>query len=397
VDSAPYGDVVEHVPLSVGAGSSQEGRSPHIGNPDGGPGVRRGSGKEAILFSNTSAIYFGARDQGFGRGFEEVDVEVFDEAQILNEKSLDDMVAATNQCRHPHGALLFYMCTPPKRTDPGEAIQARRTQALTGESEDAVYVECSADPDADPDDHAQWRKANPSFPKRTPLVSMLRLRKNLLSDDSWKREALGIWDEIDKQFQVIAGGDWAKLTIPDDEVPQGNPTRYALAMSPNRVASIAVAIPGETAAFLDLAELSRVDDSRKVIDWLAQRCGRRIPVMIDSRDPAAAFINELRARGVKVNATTQADAAKACTGLVQAVEELRIWHVDQPAIRTALRTARKKPIGKAGLGLWEWDPNDPTAEIAALRALTLAHFGLSLDKKRTGGGRSVGNRKAVAI
>lgn len=368
---------------------------PYIGNPAGGSGVLRGTAKEAILFKNGSAIYFGSRDQGFGRGFEEVDVEVFDECQILNEKALDDMVAATMQTRHPHGALLFYMGTPPRPTDPGEVFTSRRADAISGESEDAIYVECSADPDADPDDHAQWRKANPSFPKRTPLRSMLRLRKNLRSDESWKREALGIWDKTDKQFQVISGSAWGALAIPDDEAPEGKPSRYALAMSPERVASIAVAIPGEAASFLDLAELSRVDDSRKIIDWLVARCGRRIPVMIDSRDPAAAFINDLRSRGVKVNATTQSDAAKACTGLLQAVEEARIWHVDQPAIRAALRTARKKPIGKAGL--WEWDPEDPTAEMAALRALTLAHFGLSLVKKRTGSGRSTGNRRAVAL
>jgi hypothetical protein len=356
--------------------------------------IRRTNGEQQIEFRNGSTIMFGARESGFGRGFDEVDVEVFDEAQILSEKALDDMVAATNQARHEHGALLFFIGTPPRPTDPGEALTLKREQALAGE-DDMVYLELAADVDADPDDRKQWEKANLSYPVRTPLASMLRLRKNLVSVESWKREGLGIWDEFAKTQQVIAGGDWARLEIPADEVPLGKPSRFALAMSPERVASIAVAFPGEHAAFLDLAELSRVDDSRKVIDWLVQRCGRRTPVMIDSRDPAAAFINELRSRGVRVNATTQSDAARACMGLLTAVEERRIWHVDQPAIRTALRVARKKPIGKAGL--WEWDMEDPTPEMAALRSMTLAHFGLSLVRKRTGSGRTTGSRKAVVI
>lgn len=194
------------------------------------------------------------------------------------------------------------------------------------------------------------------------------------------RECLGWWAKRTKTTQVIAASDWARLVIPDDEAPRGKPTRYALTMSPNQVVSIAIAIPGDPAAFLDLAELSKVDDSRKVISWLVKRCGRRIPVMIDSRDPAAALINELRSNGVKVNATTQADAAKACLGLLTAIDEQRIAHIDQPAILDALKVARKKPIGKAGQ--WEWDLEDPTAEIAALRALTLAHFGLSLEKRK---------------
>jgi hypothetical protein len=71
-----------------------------------------------------------------------------------------------------------------------------------------VYIECSADPDADPDDREQWAKANPSYPHRTPLESMLRLRENLPSDESWKREALGIWDAVASKG-VIPAPSWA--------------------------------------------------------------------------------------------------------------------------------------------------------------------------------------------
>jgi hypothetical protein len=360
--------------------------------------IRKTNGEQEIRFRNGSCILFGARESGFGRGFDEVDVEVFDEAQILTEKALDDMVAATNQARHPHGALLFFIGTPPRPTDPGEAFRMKRAQALAGE-DDIVYLEMGADLGADPDDRAQWRKANLSYPLRTPEESMLRLRKNLVSVDSWMREGLGVWDELDKTQQVIAGGDWSRLVIPDDEAPLDKPARYALAMSPERVAAVAVAIPGDVAAFVDLAELERVTDTRRIVDWLVARCGRRIPVMIDSRDPAAALVGDLRARGVPVNVTTQSDAARACTALVSAVDESRLWHVDQPALRTALRVAKRKPLaGSAGkAGMWEWDLEDPTSEVAALRAITLAHFGLTFVKKRTGTGRDRGSRRAVVL
>lgn len=359
-----------------------------------GGGIRTANGEQEIAFRNGSIIMFGAREHGFGRGIDAVDVIVFDEAQILGEKALEDMVATTNQSRHEHGALLFYMGTPPRPEDNGEAFESKRSKALAGTSSNAVYVECSADPDADPDDRRQWAIANPSFPHHTPVEAMERMRENLPSDESWRLEAYGIWPNRESVEQKIKTAAWKSLEISESRVPTDKPVRYALTMSPERHSAIAVAIPGELVDFLDLAEMGRLDDSRKTIDWLAERKSARMAVMIDSRDPAAAFINELRTRGVKVNATTQGDAGKACMGLLTAVEERRIAHIDQPAIRAALKIVRTKPIGKAGL--WEWDLDDPAPEVAALRAMTLAHFGLSLNKRRSGG-RSSGGRKAVVM
>nr|MCW1092242.1 hypothetical protein [Streptococcus anginosus] len=67
---------------------------------------------------NGSRVLFGAREQGFGRGFAEVDIEVYDEAQILTERALDDMLPATAVSKI---GLVIYMGTPPRPgVDPGE-------------------------------------------------------------------------------------------------------------------------------------------------------------------------------------------------------------------------------------------------------------------------------------
>ncbi|MUP49193.1 terminase, partial [Veillonellaceae bacterium M2-8] len=78
--------------------------------------VRATNGQQAIEFTNGSRILFGARESGFGRGFAMVDVIVFDEAQILTENALSDMVPATNAA--PNGLVLM-MGTPPRPKDPG--------------------------------------------------------------------------------------------------------------------------------------------------------------------------------------------------------------------------------------------------------------------------------------
>src|SRR5699024_7479569 len=46
---------------------------------DRSDGIRSTNGEQEIRFKNGSRIMFGAREAGFGRGFDAVDVEVFDE------------------------------------------------------------------------------------------------------------------------------------------------------------------------------------------------------------------------------------------------------------------------------------------------------------------------------
>ena len=69
--------------------------------------VHTGSGDEEIAFHNGSRILFGARERGFGRGIPGVDVLIFDEAQILSDKALSNMLATLNTSRF---GLQLYVC-----------------------------------------------------------------------------------------------------------------------------------------------------------------------------------------------------------------------------------------------------------------------------------------------
>ena len=73
-------------------------------------------------------------------------------------------------------------------------IGSAGAEALSGESDDTLYIEFSADEKASPTDHRQWSKANPSYPTRTGEASMLRMKKNL-TPDSFLREGLGVWGQ----------------------------------------------------------------------------------------------------------------------------------------------------------------------------------------------------------
>lgn len=356
-------------------------------------GVRVANGEQEIQFQNGSIIMFGAREHGFGRGFDEIDVEVFDEGQILSEKALEDMVAATNQARHPHGALLFYMGTPPRPADQGEVFSLKRSRALSGKTTDMVYLECSADDDADPDDQRQWAKANFSFPKHTPLESMMRLRENLGSDEGFLREGLGVWARVGIR-SVIDADTWALCA---DETSR--PTdRFALAIdiSPDR----SVASVGLAGQRIDGSWHVELDETRNGTGWITpyivDRCQRNDirAVVIDAMSPAASLVDDLKFRRVKVTVSNTRDMAHACGTFYDGAMEGWLHHIDQPQLNLAVSVAGKRPL----LDSWAWNRKTSASDITPLVACTLALWGAQSSKaKKPVSKRSNDGRRAVVM
>lgn len=350
-----------------------------------------GSGDEAIEFHNTSRILFGARERGFGRGFSMVDVLVFDEAQILTEAAIDDMVPATNQAPNP---LLLFTGTPPKPTDPGEVFAAKRAKALSGTADDMAYIEFSGDEGADPDDRAQWAKANPSYPRRTPASSILRMRENL-TDDSFLREALGVWDTT-KTPQVIDADTWRLRADPTSR-PLGRLT-LAVDVAPDH-SSAAVALAGSRPDGLWHVEL---DDHRTGADWVPawiERRAHRNPLHAVVADEVSGLV-EQRTNGryyivgtdveVTLASAQGRDMVIACAKFYDAVMHDTLRHTDQPQVNHALSVARKRAVA----GGWAWNRANSTSDITPIVAETLALWGaqsatVKRPSKREGGRRVV--------
>jgi hypothetical protein len=343
----------------------------------------RGKGDEAILFNNGSSVEFGARESNFGRGRTDVDILVFDEGQHLGTEALENMGATQNVAKNP---LFFVMGTPPRPKDKGEFFHLMRQEALDGDSDGTLYIEFSADRGADPMDRDQWRKANPSFPLRTSERAMLRLRKKLRNEDSWRREALGIWDEITKHFSPIPGALWSEQV--DVGPPDGTkPNALAVDMSHGRHISVAACwLEDEDSAHGE--EVWAGVDTDAAVEWIAARAGRRVPVVIDTASPAASLAPILRARKVRVLMTSAGDMAKACGQVVDKIGLGKFTHADQEPVNDAREGARKRAIGTAGG--WGYDRRDESVNIAPLVALTLALFGALATRKRRASGDSGG-------
>lgn len=363
--------------------------------------ARAANGQQEIRFRNGSRIMFGARETGFGRGFDDVDIEVFDEAQILTQKALDDMVPATNVAKNP---LLIFMGTPPKPKDPAEIFTNRRDEALeikqkqlqTGlaVASDMLYVEIGADEDADPDDREQWEKGNPSFPHRTTEQAILRLRKILADDDSFKREGMGIWDPLASP-RVIDEKSWSEVADPASMAIER--LTLAIDVPPDRsVASVALA--GQRADGRWHVEL---DDQRKSVDWVipwivsrAEK-NRLHAVVVDE---VAGLTEERRGRNYLIGTDVEVTLAGAegrhmaiaCAKFYDAAIDGSLRHTDQPQVNVALSVATKRPIPSGG---WAWNRKDAASDITPIVSMTLALWGAQNDNvkrpvRRTGSGRT---------
>lgn len=366
---------------------------PHMLDP------RSANGEQEIRFRNGSIIMFGAREQGFGRGFDEVDIEVFDEAQILSEKGLEDMVPAANQSRFESGALLFFMGTPPRPGDPGEEFTNRRDKALKGLTKDHVYVEFSADRNADSDDRKQWEKANPSFPHRTPVESMLRMRENLTDDASFRREALGIWDENASVRPLILPADWKALRTTSAPAPAQMAYGVKFSTDGSRVA-LAVAVradPDSPAAHVEVVKVASLAAGNGwLVDALVKVWRDAAVIVIDGKSGSGPLVNALRARKVPERALllpTVDQVIGAHAMLLEAVATPTLTHFGQKGLDDAVEHATKRPIGKAGG--WGWQPIGDTADVTSLEAVTYAHFGLMTTKRKASGDGQ--GRRAVVM
>lgn len=365
-------------------------------------GVRTSNGEQEIRFRNGSVIMFGAREQGFGRGFDSVDIEVFDEAQILTDKALEDMVAATNQSRHPCGALLFYMGTPPRPVDPGEVFRGKRDKALSGKLLDGVYVELSGDPDADPDDLEQVRKANPSYPSRTPLEAILRMRENLPADDSYLREALGIWDANGAGWRVIARDVWMRQahedSLPVDRLALG------IEVAPD-MAAAAVSLSGQRK---DGGWHVELDEHRSGAQWLPAYVKRLLAanptvraVVGDVGGPLQALLDQRGDRwllsGTRIAVTPMRvkDLGTGCTLLATGLRDGTVWHLGQPQMATAAEVAGKRTL--ADTGMWVWSRSTSASDITPIQSATWALIGAQRSRVRRPGGATSTGRRAVVL
>lgn len=218
---------------------------------------------------------------------------------------------------------------------------------------------------------------------------MLRLRKKLRNEDSWRREALGVWDDVSSHQIAVPPSRWAELVDVGPELGV-KPDALAVDMSHAREISVGACwIEGDSA---HVEEVWRGTDEAAAIEWVAGVAGRRLPVVIDDASPAASMQIELRQRHVNVVKSGAQDMARACGLMASRLKAGTLTNSDQASLNAAAEGARKRPIGTAGG--WGLDRKDSTVSIFPLVAVVLALLGATKTHRP---GRSTEKRVRKAV
>jgi len=336
--------------------------------------ITTAAGNETIRFSNGSRIVFAARERGAIRGFSKVGLLVLDEAQILSDAALGDLMPTMNRAENPQ---LILMGTPPRPQDPGEAFTRLRNAALEGTSR-GMYVEFSAPRGADPQDRRAWREANPSYPQHTPDDAIADLQVTLHADD-FLREALGIWDDPGADWVIPADAWNARVDVRERD--RLLPVAYGLDVSPSR-STAAIA-----AAYLLDDDTWRVEVIKTGVgaDWLVpwlsspERKVAPLVTVIDTGGPAGSLVQPLVSARVRpLLKATAADMKAACGLFYDGIMSGSLTHLGDPLLTSALAGASRRQL----LDSWAWSRKDSNADITPLVAATLAVYGLSAKRRR---------------
>lgn len=331
--------------------------------------IRKANGQEAILLNNGGSIEFIARSKNSGRGFT-VDVLVCDESQEFPEEAQAALLPTISAA--PSGDPIQIMVgTPPGPKDNGEVFA--RMHAIAHEQIDPrlSWVEWAAVGEIDTADRDLWLRINPALGRRLVLNTLVD-EFGSMSREMFARERLGMWTS-ENELSVIPSSDWDACMV--DAAPEGAITAIGIDMNPERTTvAISVAIRTDAGVHVELARIEAPESSIELVNWIATRAKRRVPVVMDAYSPARSLEPGLKQKKVKTFALSGNELMQACGGFYDAVIlDGSVTHIGQDQLTDSIMGAKRHAIGDAGG--WKWSRKRLDSDLPPIMAVTCAWFG----------------------
>lgn len=331
--------------------------------------IRRSHGEEGIELLGGSRLRFVARSKSSGRGFS-VDRVILDEAQELPVATMDALIPTLSSSPNPQ---IMYTGTVPSLLNDSEVWKGVRDRGRKG-APNLAWLEWSpGEKWEDADDRDAWYMSNPALGFRL-TESYIEKERDALTDDSFRRERLSIWDDS-AQGVVIKPEMWQA------GLDYGSREEDDLALGVDVAADRSAASIAMAGRRLDGAVHVEVIENRGGVGWVPDRLAQLVAewepvgVMVDSIGTSGELIPKLQQRGVEILIGTTKDATQGCGDFLTALENGQLRHIGQPALDEAVAAARKRPVGQDGA--WAWNRKDQT-DITPLVACTLAKRALEL-------------------
>jgi hypothetical protein len=324
--------------------------------------------QQGIYLENGGSVEFIARSKSSGRGFT-VDVIVMDEAQELSDEVLAALRPTVSAAPLGNPQLIF-AGTPPSPSMNGEVFTRVRAVAKKGEDARLRWDEWSCELDADAASDEAVAVSNPAVGVRLLWETITDERADM-DDETFARERLGEWLEMDGGASLVAG--W--VATEDEQSQVEVMGAFGVEVSLDRAwTSIAVAGANGDRTHLELV------DRRGGTGWVVDRCKQlerdhgHAVFVIDGGGPAANLIPEFEAAGLWLVVADTRAVTTAAADLVDAVTQRTVSHGPQRELELAVAGAKRRPLGD---GVWAFGRKASTVDITPLVAVTLALWGFT--------------------
>ena len=319
--------------------------------------INRGRGDESARFENGSRIIILPTTPDAGHG-KTLDLGIKDELFADHDFARDQGLRPAMVTRPNAQVVTASTAGTLDSSALNAEIEVGRKAVADGRSDGIAYFEWSADPADDPGSPDVWARCMPALGytiTEDVIAAEFAATKTV---EEFQRAYLNITTLTSER--VIPIREWEQVQQPGGGVT-GEPT-FAVDCNPERSACAIVAV-GE-------GPTVEVVDYQPGVDWLVDRCvglkeKYRGRIAISKTGPAAAFIDELKRRRVRLVELTTQDEAHAAEQFYDRVMQGDLVVAHNTDLDNAVAGAAKRNTGGDA---WTWGRRSSSTDISLLVA-----------------------------
>lgn len=320
---------------------------------------------------------FVTRSPDLGKGFDEVDLVIYDEGYNLTGEQRAALNPTQLASKNPQ--TIYLSTSVDEDVMPHcDVLAGMRERGLAGE-EDLYFAEWMAPADMAVDAPETWHYANPSagvIHQDRDIREALRDARTTPERKKFELEYLGRgkWPKPEQHHvPVIEPEVWSRMLT--TEATLVGPIAIAIDRTPDREwwAIAATQRTDEGKVHLEVGYFQKAS-VKGVLDYILDLITAWDPivVVIDAKSTANVLKPELIDAGIEPEMTNAPQFAAACGGFLDAATGRTLSHTGIRVLDTAVDEVAKRHLSNTQ---FVWD-NTTGAVVAPLIAATLAHWGL---------------------
>lgn len=328
--------------------------------------------------------FFRTRSAKAGRGLDEVDTLIYDEAFDVSDSSVASLNPTQDAAKDPQ--VIYVSSAVNQEEHPnGVQLSSLRAAALRRDDPTMFLAEFRVPEGRDREDPETWALGNPSY----GVIKNERKIRNLMANMKTPRgqknfdvEALGIGDyftfeEVVDESRTVVDLDY--MATLQDPAPELTGTSCLAIDASNDVANrtwtVSVAVRTERGVHGQIG-YSGPATVQQMVEFVQEVVERNDPlaVIVDPRSAAGVMVRPLIDAGIEPEEMTAMKVAAATQGFLQKIDDGVFTHDGDQRLLDALAVARLREVGDGGIA---WAKRKSEGDISPLVSMSNAAWGLS--------------------